>query len=83
MITVTIYTTTQCPYCIHAKKLLTENAIHYTEVNIETQPEKREEMLRLCSGKRTVPQILFSIGGFDDLKALHAAGTLKQLFESR
>ena len=46
------------------------------EIDVNAQPEQREEMIRR-SGRRTVPQIFIGerhIGGCDDLHALDAAG---------
>jgi glutaredoxin 3 len=80
MANVIIYTTTQCPYCNSAKKLLAKEKINYTEVNIENDSKRRDEMIQL-SGKRTVPQIFISIGGFDDLSALVAKQALTKIFE--
>ncbi|MDD1628298.1 MAG: glutaredoxin 3 [Methylococcaceae bacterium] len=67
-----IYTTTICPYCIMAKRLLDKKGVYYTEINVETQAGLREEMMRKTK-RRTVPQIYIDdlhVGGFDDLHAL-------------
>ncbi len=51
-----IYTTAFCPYCVHAKRLLTHKNIEFTEIDVGKEPEKRSEMLQK-SQQRTVPQI--------------------------
>jgi len=81
MAKVVIYTTAVCPYCVNAKQLLAQKGVEYTEVRVDLDPVKREEMMKL-SGRRTVPQIFIndeSIGGFDDLSALAMAGKLDAL----
>ena len=67
-----IYTTTICPYCVMAKRLLDKKGASYTEINVDTQTGLREDMMRKTK-RRTVPQIYigdFHVGGFDDLYAL-------------
>jgi glutaredoxin 3 len=81
MANVVIYTTNNCPYCVHAKQLFDNKQVAYTEIRVDTDTAKRDEMVRL-SGRRTVPQIFINdqaIGGFDDLSALAKAGKLDQL----
>ena len=76
MVPILMYTKNVCPYCTMAKRLLTEKGQTWTEINIETEPGKREEMIRR-TGLKTVPQIFIGdrhIGGYDDLAALEARG---------
>ncbi|SDG54382.1 glutaredoxin 3 [Pseudomonas abietaniphila] len=78
MKTVTLYTTETCPYCRSAKSLLASKGISMKEINVQTQPAKREEMIKR-SGRRTVPQIFIEntyIGGLDDLAKLDRQGGL-------
>ena len=68
---VLIYTTASCPYCIHAKQLLQEKGLAYSEIRVDLDDTEREKMITR-SGRRTVPQIFINnqhIGGFDDLYA--------------
>lgn len=69
-----MYTTTWCPYCIRAKALLDKKGLHVVEYNIETNDERRQEMLQRSQGARTVPQIFINdrlvVGGCDGLYAL-------------
>jgi glutaredoxin 3 len=76
-----IYTTTICPYCTMAKRLLDKKGASYTEINIGTQTSLREEMMRKTK-RRTVPQIYigdFHVGGFDELYALEQQKKLDDL----
>jgi glutaredoxin 3 len=78
---VTIYTTTACPYCVQAKRLLTHKGVPYTEIDVTGDPQRRQEMMQ-ASGRRTVPQIFIgeqAIGGFDELYALEQDGELDAL----
>ena len=78
---VVMYRTSWCPYCDSARALLEAKGVPFEEIDVEAQPEQREEMIRR-SGRRTVPQIFIGerhIGGSDDLHALDAAGGLDQL----
>jgi glutaredoxin 3 len=81
MATVTIYSRSWCSFCKQAKSLLDSKSIAYTSIDIEEQPEKRDEMIEL-TGRTSVPQIFINdqaIGGCDDLFALNAAGGLETL----
>jgi glutaredoxin 3 len=76
-----IYTTTICPYCIMAKRLLDKKGASYTEINVDSKPGLREEMMQKTR-RRTVPQIYIGdlhVGGFDDLYALEQQKKLDAL----
>jgi glutaredoxin 3 len=78
---VVMYTTSWCPYCERARRLLGSKSVAIEEIDVESAPEKRAEM-RTRSGRRTVPQIFIGdhhVGGSDDLAALEAAGKLDGL----
>jgi glutaredoxin 3 len=78
---VLVYTTTTCPYCIRAKRLLGAKGITYREVDVSQDPETRTYLVE-ATGQRTVPQIFIggkSIGGCDDLHALDRQGLLDDL----
>lgn len=84
MAKVVIYSAAHCPFCVRAKELLQRKNVHYSEISIDKDERKRDEMIER-SGKRTVPQIFINdqpIGGFDDLWALEQKGELDQLLES-
>jgi glutaredoxin 3 len=76
-----IYTSTLCPYCVMAKRLLDKKGAQYTELNVDKQPGLREEMMRRTQ-RRTVPQIYigdYHVGGFDDLYTLEQQKKLDAL----
>jgi len=45
--TVKIYTTTHCPYCVMAKEFFKKNNVAYQEINVE-EDEKAAEDGRSC-----------------------------------
>lgn len=51
---ITIFTTNTCAYCVMVKKWLGNKGHQYEEVNLDEQPERREEVLKM-SGAMTVP----------------------------
>jgi glutaredoxin 3 len=72
MANIELYSTGICPYCVMAKQLLQRKNADYTEIRIDLDTEKRDEMIAR-SKQRTVPQIFIngdSIGGYTDLVAL-------------
>jgi glutaredoxin 3 len=84
MQTVKIYTTGSCPYCVHAKQLLTQRGITFDEVRVDSQPSERQVMMDL-SGRRSVPQIFIGknhVGGCDDLVALDSNGGLMPMLNA-
>jgi glutaredoxin 3 len=79
---ITIYTTSTCPYCAAAKRLLNEKGAAYEEIDVTGNPELRAVMTERANGRRTVPQIFIDelhVGGFDDMNALDKAGKLDPL----
>ena len=75
--------TNWCPYCRNAKTLLKNKGVSYEELNIDELGMTRNDLYELTGG-RTVPQIIIngnSIGGFDDLFALHQSGDLDGLLD--
>ena len=80
---VELYTTPSCPFCVRAKRLLAERHIAYAEFDVSEDDELRAEIMER-TGRRTVPQIFIdgrSIGGFEELAELDAAGELSDLAE--
>ena len=78
---VEVYTTPFCPYCVQAKRLLTERGIAFEEIDVADDDELRADLIQR-TGRRTVPQIFIgsvSIGGYEELAALDAAGELAAL----
>lgn len=65
--TVTIYTTTHCPYCKMAKEYFKRSGVEYNEINVEDDQKAAEEMVEK-SGQMGVPVIDIDgkiIVGFD------------------
>ncbi|MGE0698549.1 MAG: glutaredoxin 3 [Hyphomicrobiaceae bacterium] len=79
---VTIYTSSYCPYCISAKRLLDRKGVLYEEISVDGRSGVRAEMTAKAGGRYTVPQIWIGerhVGGCDDLYALDDAGRLDPL----
>ncbi len=80
-----MYTTAICPYCVAAKNVLRSKGLEYSEIRIDIDAAKRDEMLARSGGRRTVPQIFINgelVGGHDDLVAADRSGRLAQLLGS-
>lgn len=78
---VTVYSTRICPYCMMAKRLLTQKGVLFEEIMIDGNEQLRIDLMTR-TGRRTVPQIYVGdhhVGGFDDLAALDRAGKLDPL----
>lgn len=78
---VTLYSKSWCPFCVQAKRLLQSKNVSVTEIDVEREPAKMQEMVQ-NSGRRTVPQIWVGdthVGGCDDLFAAEQSGQLDQL----
>ncbi len=76
-----MYTKNLCPYCSMAQRLLASKGVEWDEINIESGPGLRDEMVDR-TGRITVPQIFIGdthVGGFDELVALERAGGLDPL----
>ena len=73
-----VYSTTWCPSCVHAKRLLSDRGLEYEEINIDEKGWNRDDLFELTGG-RTVPQIVIDekpVGGYNDLVQLDRAGDL-------
>ncbi len=84
MAKVEIYSTDNCPYCVHAKTLFKNKGVDYTEINVTGDDEARMALVKKANGMRTVPQIFINgehIGGFDDTAKLDKAGKLDDLLK--
>lgn len=83
MSNIILYTANLCPYCTMAKRLLDKKGATYTEINVDSKPGLRQEMMQKTK-RRTVPQIYigdYHVGGFDDLYALDNANKLDSLLD--
>lgn len=77
--TVQMYTTSWCGYCVRAKALLDARDIPYEEIRLDDHdPAFRQKLFDLTGG-RTVPQIVIDgrpIGGYTELWRLDRDGLL-------
>lgn len=81
MADITLYTTSWCPYCLRAKRLLHDQGLAYQEIDLDGEPGFRDRLVEL-TGRYTVPQILIDgepIGGYDELAQLARSGRLAEL----
>jgi glutaredoxin 3 len=77
-----IYTRPGCGYCTAAKQLLTRKKADFTELNVATDPDYREQMYGRAGAGSTFPQIFIGqthVGGCNELYALDRAGQLDAL----
>lgn len=77
-----LYTKQGCPYCVNAKKLLTERKEDF--INIEVTPEILEKLRPKIGDYNTVPIVLLDdefIGGFSELQAKLSEIPVKQNVE--
>nr|MDP2189818.1 glutaredoxin 3 [Rhodoferax sp.] len=85
MQTVTMYTTSVCPYCVRAKQILKSKGVEQIEeIRIDIDPAQRMKMMEI-TGRRSVPQIFIGqthVGGCDDLMALDGQGGLTLLLSA-
>ncbi len=70
-----LYTTTFCPYCVAAKRLLKEKRLTYQEINFDDDPSTRMAVVD-ATGHRTVPIVIdirgeepVFIGGFNETQS--------------
>lgn len=76
-----MYSSSWCPFCIRAKRLLESKGLQFEELLVDGNPQLRTQMMEE-SGQRTVPQIWINqqhVGGCDDLYALEQARELDKL----
>ncbi|MUV37828.1 hypothetical protein JNUCC1_01634 [Lentibacillus sp. JNUCC-1] len=74
---ITVYTTSQCPYCTMVKNFLSEKKIAYKEVNVEQDPATMQRVVE-TTGQMGVPQTDVNgvwVLGFDPESIM---GALKQ-----
>jgi len=79
-----IYSSRWCPFCHQAKALLNAKGVTFEEIDVDADPNRRQEMMHRASGQHTVPQIFIDgthVGGSDDLAALDRAGKLDAILQ--
>ena len=70
---ITVYSGPLCGFCDAAKRLLVRNNLKYKEIDISTDPNLMNEMIKKAGGKRTIPQIFFEdhhVGGLSRIKRI-------------
>jgi glutaredoxin 3 len=85
MARIEVYTTQFCPYCVRAKRLLTERGLAYEEFDVAEDEALRANVIERSGGRRTVPQIFVdgrAIGGYEELAELDASGELARLTQA-
>lgn len=81
-----VYSTRVCPYCVMAKRLLSNKGVAFSDLFVDEDTDAHAEMQRRAPGARTVPQIFIGdtwVGGFNELAALDRAGELDALLAPR
>ncbi len=78
MKTITVYSTTTCPYCVMLKRWLEENKLPFQEYLVDQNPIAAQNMVRL-SGQRGVP---FSTIEHEDGSTDKIVGFDRQQFEA-
>jgi Glutaredoxin, GrxC family len=79
-----IYTGPSCNFCDAAKRLLERNKLKFSEIDVSSGENIRDEMIKKSNGQRTIPQIFFGdrhVGGYSELRALEKENKLKELLE--
>ncbi len=79
-----IYSTGICPYCTAAKSLLKQRGLEFSEIRIDQDATKRDEMMTRSNQQRSVPQIFINdqhVGGHDALVAADRSGKLAELLK--
>ncbi len=59
---IVVFTTTWCGDCRRAKRVFASLGVPYLEVDIEQTPWAAEAVVRLNSGMRSVPTVIFPDG---------------------
>jgi glutaredoxin len=54
---ITMYCTGWCVDCHRAKRFLKERGVHFSEVNIDEEPNAEELVMSVNEGRRKVPTI--------------------------
>ncbi len=74
-----MYIKPTCPYCVNARRLLSELDLPFEETDVTNNPELRQKISAEQGGYPTVPMIFIGdefIGGYSDMETLHRNGEL-------
>ena len=64
--------------------MLIRNKLKFSEIDVSSGENIRDEMIKKSNGQRTIPQIFFGdhhVGGYTELRALEKENKLKELLE--
>jgi len=78
---VVVYTTSWCPFCHAARRLLQAKGVDFEEIDVASDVALRAD-IEARSGRSTVPQVFIDDephGGYDDLAELDRNGELDAL----
>lgn len=67
---ITIYTKSNCPNCVAAKRLMQEHDLDYTEISLDEEG-RRNNFMAAYPDARQMPQIFYGesrLGGLEGLK---------------
>jgi len=81
MVSVVLYGTRFCPYCVAARMLLKTKGIAFEDISVDNDRKLRAQISEK-SGRTTVPQIWIgeqAIGGYTELQKLALTGELDRL----
>lgn len=82
-VSVKVYTTPICPYCLNAKQLLKSKDVAFEEIGMhDISSDERRALMQKTNNYRTVPQIFIGdtfVGGFDELNQMNQKGKLDEL----
>jgi glutaredoxin 3 len=84
MAQVVVYFKNPCPYCVSAKRFLSEKGVPFEEIDLTNKPDEMQA-IKDKTGWRTVPIIMINgklIGGYSDMKALDEDGKLDELLKT-
>ncbi len=56
---VVIYTSNTCAYCRTTKQYLDKKDVNYEEINVDEQPDRRQELVEM-SGQMAVPVVVIT-----------------------
>ena len=73
---ITIYTSNNCASCGMVKQYLAMKGTTYDEINIETQPEKQQEMIALTGQMRVPVVVVTKDDGTQDVSIGYNLGKL-------
>jgi len=80
---VILYCSPTCPYCASAEALLANKGVEFDKKDVDADPGLWDYIYDTLD-RETVPQVIINdkpVGGYDDLVALDAEGTLDELLK--